>query len=319
MLPATIEFKASYDRTTKLISVGVCGLLLLIAVLIQNVFVVCLSLLLAGLAYAWSPQGYRVSARSIVVRRLIGNPRFPLDGVREAKRATGDDLRGCIRLFGSGGFFGYYGLFRTSRLGTCRWYVTNRANTVVVVGPGKTALFSPDDVDGFLAAIRQQAPVPQASVWDWTRTFGSQNRGISTGTWAGAAVGVAAVGLVVAAVSYSPGRPRCTLSADALAIHDRFYPVTVKASAVDVSGVRVVDITADRDWRPTMRTNGFANAHYRSGWFRVANGQKVRLYRADSTRLVLLPPRGNGAPILLEVRQPQTFVEQIRLEWGQHP
>ena len=65
-----------------------------------------------------------------------------------------------------------------------------------------------------------------------------------------------------------------------------------------------------------MRTNGFANAHYRSGWFRVANGQKVRMYRADGTRLLLLPPKGDGAAVLLEAKDPEQFLDELRRQWG---
>jgi hypothetical protein len=59
-----------------------------------------------------------------------------------------------MRLFGSGGFFGYYGLFRTTKFGKCTCYVTNRKNMVVIVADSKTTLYSPDDVDGFLEGIR---------------------------------------------------------------------------------------------------------------------------------------------------------------------
>ncbi len=65
------------------------------------------------LSYAYSPRGYTLAERSIVVKRLIGGARIPLERVREARRTTSADLRGCIRLWGSGGMFGYYGLFRT--------------------------------------------------------------------------------------------------------------------------------------------------------------------------------------------------------------
>jgi hypothetical protein len=81
------------------------------------------------------------------VKRLIGNIEVPLEGVRETRRITKDDLRGAIRLFGSGGFFGYYGLFRTTKFGKCTWYVTNRKNMVVIVADARTTLYSPDDVD----------------------------------------------------------------------------------------------------------------------------------------------------------------------------
>ena len=63
------------------------------------------------------------------------------------------------------------------------------------------------------------------------------------------------------------------------------------------------------------RTNGFANGHYRSGWFRVANGKTLRLYWADGTRLVLLPPKGNGAAVLLETTDPEKFLRRLREAW----
>lgn len=312
MLPSRTEFTASYDRTTKIISAVACAVLLLAGVLTQNIFVGCLSALVVVLSYAYSPRGYALLERSIVVKRLIGGARIPLERVREARRTTSDDLRGCIRLWGSGGMFGYYGLFRTSKLGKCWWYVTDRPNTVVVITDEKTALFSPDDVDGFLAAIRATAPVPVTPA----EQLESRNTGISAATWIGVAVG--SVSLLVAAFAfmYSPGPPRYTLTADALTIHDRFYPVTLRAADVDVARMKLVDVAVDREWRPTMRTNGFANAHYRSGWFRVASGRKVRMYRADGTRLVLLPPKGDGAAVLLEAKDPEKFLDELRRQWG---
>jgi len=36
---------------------------------------------------------------------------------------------------------------------------------------------------------------------------------------------------------YSPGIPGYTLTPDALSIHDRFFPVTLAADAIDVSGL----------------------------------------------------------------------------------
>jgi hypothetical protein len=152
-------FSASYDSTTKIISAVVLVVLLAIVVATHSVVAACLSALIVFGAYAWSPRGYAVSERSIVVNRLIGSARVALAGIREVRVATPDDFRGCLRLFGNGGLFGYYGLFRTSKLGKSTWYVTNRRKAVVVVTGEKTVLFSPDDVDGFIAAIGAPTPV----------------------------------------------------------------------------------------------------------------------------------------------------------------
>jgi hypothetical protein len=121
--------------------------------------------------------------------------------------------------------------------------------------------------------------------------------------------------LVAGALLYAPGPPRYTLTSGGLTIHDRFYPVTLKAADVDVEHIQVVDIDADTHWRPIMRTDGFANAHYHSGWFRVAGGEKVRMYRADGRLLVLIPPRAKGTPVLIEVKQPESFIQTMRQAW----
>lgn len=149
-----MSFAATYDRTTRILSALVCLGLATAAVASHSRFVAFLSAAVIILGYAYSPRGYVVAGRAILVKRLIGNIRVPLENLREARPATPEDLRFCVRLWGSGGFFGYYGLFRTTRLGKCTWYVTDRSRTIVVVTESKTTLYSPDDTEAFLAAIR---------------------------------------------------------------------------------------------------------------------------------------------------------------------
>lgn len=126
----------------------------------QSLGIAGLTFAIVGFAWACSPRGYIVSEASIRVKRLIGDALVPLVGVREVRRATREDFRRAIRLFGSGGLFGYYGWFRTSRLGRSLWYVTDRSRVVVVATDAQTVVFSPDDVDGFIAAVRAVAPAP---------------------------------------------------------------------------------------------------------------------------------------------------------------
>ncbi|MGA3028412.1 MAG: PH domain-containing protein [Bryobacteraceae bacterium] len=311
------SFSASFDSTTKIVSVVVFVVLLLAAAVTRSAIVAGLGAAVILLSFAYSPRGYAILERSIVVNRLIGNVRIALDGIREIRAATTDDFRGCLRLWGSGGLFGYYGIFQTSRLGRGTWYVTNRSNAVVVITDAKTVLFSPDNVDGFITAIRVAAPLPQFAVAGPSlRSRQFSGSGSSILKLVGLAVGIGVVAFVTFALLYSPGPPSYTLTPEALTIHDRFYPVTAKAAAVALEHIRIVDLGTDTDWRPVARTNGFANAHYQSGWFRVANGQKVRMYRAGSSRLVLLPPRGDGAAVLLETGEPEKFVAELRREWS---
>ena len=191
------SFPASYDSTTKIMSAVICVMLVVIAAATRIELAAGVGVILIGLSYGYSPRRYTVSERSVMVSRLIGNVRIPLDDVREIRSAAADDLRGAIRLWASGGLFGYYGLFRTPKLGKCTWYLTNRSHAVVLITGAKTALFSPDDVDGFLAAVRTAVPVPEqtAGAWDATLDSGSTR----TGTWIGAAVAVLALAVTALA------------------------------------------------------------------------------------------------------------------------
>jgi hypothetical protein len=311
------SFSTSYDSRTKVISAAICVLLAAIAIAIHSLLVAGIGAAIILLSYAFSPRAYSVTDTSILVHRLIGAVRVPLDGLQEVRIATCDDFRGAIRLWGDGGLFGYYGLFRTSSLGKCWWYVTKMQNAVVVVTVHKTALFSPDDVDGFLAAIRVAMPVSQVPpAGRFPDSHPPRFAGTRIAALFGIGIAVVVLGVVAFALTYSPGPPGYTLTAASLIIHDRFYPVTVRAADVDLAHVRVVYISGRSEWRPVERTNGFANAHYRSGWFRVANGQKVRMYWSQATRLVLLPPKGQGNAVLLEVDRPEEFVEELRREWS---
>jgi hypothetical protein len=154
----TTRFSASFDKTTKIISAVVCIGLLVAAVAARNLPVAFVAIAIVGIAFAFSPRRYIISNGTITVERLFGDAHISLEGISLARTVTKDDLRGCIRLWGNGGLFGYYGLFRTRALGVCSWYVTNRKHGIVVKTASKTVLFSPDDLPGFLASVKSASP-----------------------------------------------------------------------------------------------------------------------------------------------------------------
>ena len=134
------------------------------------------------LSYAYSPRAYSVSNGAIIVKRLIGNVRVPPENLRVLRKIEKDDLRGCMRLWGSGGLFGYYGLFRTSKLGRCTWYATNRKKLVVAIGEKTTTVLSPDDVDSFFPRDSRRG----AGAGERTRTiFHGRRRRLRGGLYSG--------------------------------------------------------------------------------------------------------------------------------------
>lgn len=306
-----MSFTVSFDATAKVITTAVAVMFLVLALATGSLVVVGVFALCFLLAWAWSPTGYSVADGLLIVHRPAGNVRIPIAGIREVRIAMADELRGSIRIFGSGGMFGYYGSFRSPKLGRSTWYVTNRAHAVLVAGDVGKLLFSPNDVDGFLAWLRPAGAQPSARF-----TPAAVQSSWPPAAWITALVVGAATTLAIGGLFYSPGLPAYTLTRDSLTIRDRFYPVTLNAGSIDVKNIRLIDFTSEPDWKPVERTNGFGNAHYHSGFFRVAGGAEVRLYRADSSRLILLPSKDGNDPVLLETSEPGRFLQELRQKWG---
>jgi hypothetical protein len=310
-----IEFSTSYDLTTKLISAVICATLLLPLALTRNVWAAALVMLVLILAFAYSPRGYVLSGRTLTIKRIMRNVEVPLNGLREAWTADREDFRGCLRLWGNGGLFGYYGLFRTSRLGESTWYLTNRSKAVVIITDEKTVLVSPDDTEVFLGAIRSEFPnLDFSGAGAEGRTSSSRPRSRMLVAVVPTAV-VAGLAITAFVIFFKPALPAYTITRTDLTIHERFYPITVRADQIDLDQVRMVDVRQDQDWRPTRRTNGFATFHYHSGWFRAGNGKRIWMCRADGTRLVLLPPKDGGTAVLFEARDPERFIQQVQRQW----
>src|ERR1700722_1334501 len=104
----TNEFSVSYYLTTEILTAIVIVGILVLTAAVHIIFVDVLLFLIPILVFAYSPRGYAISGRDLTVKRFIGNVNIPLENMREARRISKEDLRGAMRLFGSGGFFGYY-------------------------------------------------------------------------------------------------------------------------------------------------------------------------------------------------------------------
>ena len=150
---------APLDRTTKLTTaaliVGLVGLMLTVPVAEAGTagLLLGIGVPVAGLilGYGYSPRAYRVwpDGRLDVVRRLFGAKHLRIQSAELTSALFG---LGGIRLAGSGGAFGWYGLFWRRGTGRYRAYVTDRAQLVICDGPDGVIVLSPADRDGFVAA-----------------------------------------------------------------------------------------------------------------------------------------------------------------------
>lgn len=150
-LPAMPFPAADPSSTTKVVSLLTCVLLLALPLglfLLADVpalvawGVALMSVLILGVTWALAPRAYEVDGHALVVHRGLGRISLPLAEIR-ACRVDPTAMDRSWRLMGSGGLFGFFGLFRNARLGTYRAWATDPKQAVVIESAGKPWVLTP--------------------------------------------------------------------------------------------------------------------------------------------------------------------------------
>ncbi len=151
-----MRYRASFDATTKLITLGVIVLFLFllyryffISPLINflSISVAFLFCLILFLSWLYSTYGYEVKDKRFIIHRRKGKIIVPLCDIKSIRVIHKKELGTLIRMWGSGGLFGYYGHFRSTRIGKLKLYTTQRKNLVLVTTVDQDyLLLSPDDL-----------------------------------------------------------------------------------------------------------------------------------------------------------------------------
>lgn len=113
---------------------------------------------LGGIAVAalFVVRGYEVQGRTLHILRPGWRTSVPLAGLKEVQ-SGGALLDGSLRVFGNGGFFSFTGWYWSRRLGVYRMFVTDLKRVVGLRLPTRWVLVSPEDIDGFVDAVRKGA------------------------------------------------------------------------------------------------------------------------------------------------------------------
>ena len=131
--------------------------------------------------------------------------------------------------------------------------------------------------------------------------------------WFLGGLSVLLVGLLIlfACLAYSSRHVKFEVSAEGLRITGDIYGRMIPAQALAADQTRAVDLTRDREHRPSWRTNGAGLPGYKAGWFRLVNGEKGLVFVTNPKSVVFIPTQ-QGYSVLLSVAQPDEFVQAIR-------
>ncbi len=109
-------------------------------------------------AFLLRPFRYDIDGRQIIIRKYVLPKRLLIADIESMVPVDYSDLKISLRLWGSGGFWGWYGTFLTAdnyKDKQINMQCSQREHLVLItMKNGKRIVISPDDRDGLLTASR---------------------------------------------------------------------------------------------------------------------------------------------------------------------
>ncbi|NLI09687.1 MAG: hypothetical protein GX447_02875 [Elusimicrobia bacterium] len=161
-----MNFEAKKDFTVKLITnlfnIGSLIPLILYFYLPHKnpvtLLVFSIMIITSLLTWFFSPVSYQITETKINILRPIKNIEIELSKIKEIKKIGKEDLKGAIRLFGSGGLYGFFGLFYKKDLGKFYAYCSNSSD-LVLIKSDKLFLISPSQPEVFISYVKEKASI----------------------------------------------------------------------------------------------------------------------------------------------------------------
>lgn len=125
------------------------ALSLLFALLIPSI-----SIILLVVPYLFKPKGFRLTSKELKIERLLNTVPIPYAKISNVQ--MGKWTWKAVRLGGSGGLYGYFGLFHFFGIGRVWMYATNRHKMVLIeTKQGKKYGLTPENPEDFIAELQK--------------------------------------------------------------------------------------------------------------------------------------------------------------------
>lgn len=108
------------------------------------------------ITWGFSVRGYSIEQGTLTIQRPFLHKSIRLGQDLSVTRDP-EAGKGAAKVAGNGGLFGYYGSFRSRKLGLFTAYATDWKFGVVVKTGGKTFVVTPDEPDMFMSRLTESA------------------------------------------------------------------------------------------------------------------------------------------------------------------
>ena len=124
----------------------------------------------------------------------------------------------------------------------------------------------------------------------------------------GVVIGAILIGVIVMffMLSYQAKNAQFTVNDQGLRISPGLYGRFIPKEKIDVTGVKVINLDVDSEYKPKWRTNGAGLPGYSAGWFKLTNKEKALLFLTDRSSVVYIPTTDNYS-VLLSVHEAEEF------------
>lgn len=120
------------------------------------IFLIPFFIIILILPYLWKPRYYEITEDSLIIHRIIRPVRISLSDIETVRAGDKEEFRNSIRLFGSGGFFGYYGKFRNNTHKTFTMHASRMSNYVLIFTKKGLKVLTPDKQQEMVEALQQR-------------------------------------------------------------------------------------------------------------------------------------------------------------------
>jgi len=117
-----------------------------------------------------------------------------------------------------------------------------------------------------------------------------------------------ALTLLFAYIAYSMRSVAVEVRSDGLRIKGSLYGRFIPKEDIIEDGIRTLDLSVERDYKPRIRTNGIGLPGYKEGWFRLRNGEKALLF-VTSDVVVYIPTKDFA--VMLSDENPEAFINAL--------
>jgi len=153
-------YRAKYGTGTLIVTILTCLILptaffIVLFDPLAVIFPTATIIPILAVCYIYSTRGYHVTEEKIVIQRI--GPNVEIDCRRITDLALIENISdyGSVLRLGNGGLFGYFGYFRSGKLGNFKAYCKAfKCAVMVTTADGKKILLSPEDPGSFIRDVK---------------------------------------------------------------------------------------------------------------------------------------------------------------------